>query len=136
MVFVRQSQNVHNITVKIFISFSAQMAPASWRTDCVDSSDEINCICDKEDRFQCADKSGCISASKYCDQIRDCQDGSDENCTIDNPAVASENIQTIQIGDEVNISYWQNVNYRRGEWRGLYQNYTNYQPYCSKTTHV
>ena len=106
------------------------------RTDCVDSSDEVNCICDKEDRYQCADKSGCISASKYCDQIRDCQDGSDENCTIDNPAVASENIQTIQIDDEVNISDWQNVNYRRGEWRGLYQNYTNYQPYCSNTTHV
>lgn len=45
--------------------------------DCVDASDETNCIQCTSDQFACQDKT-CINGTFLCDGKIDCKDGSDE----------------------------------------------------------
>ena len=64
------------------------------KDDCFDGSDELNCTqifvhknCTNEGMFQCKSPGHCIPIERVCDNITDCQDGSDEEhemCKVDN----------------------------------------------------
>ena len=46
------------------------------RSECL--TDECNCPNSQSDIFYCADKSGCVTRDRVCDNLQDCLDGSDE----------------------------------------------------------
>ncbi|XP_040568074.1 low-density lipoprotein receptor-related protein 8 isoform X1 [Lepeophtheirus salmonis] len=78
------SQGSHCLTTK-FECDNKQCIPQSWRCngldDCMDNSDEVNCIVKSnctDSEFRC-DEIRCVPKNWQCDGGEDCIDGSDEN---------------------------------------------------------
>ena len=76
---------------------------------------ELNCL---KNQFTCKNNKQCISILEYCDNKRDCKDGSDElNCSIDTCV------------DKVNINdclQWRNDGYCKSSYKYMLEN-------CKKT---
>ena len=67
--------NIHYI----FLVKNIQEVPAFCHGSCV-SFNRLLATC-RDDQFACADQQQCIHASRRCNGVTDCIDGSDEQCS-------------------------------------------------------